>query len=70
MYGGISEPGMGTYPPRVQRDRGVPPRGNSRRARRAPSLAKGGRGGRLDQWDWVSENAGIKVMCLLYTIIF
>ena len=43
MYGGVSEPGMGTYPPRVRRDRGVPPRGNSRRASRAPSLAKGGR---------------------------
>ena len=57
---------MGTYPPRVQRDRGVPPRGNSRRARLDPSLAKGERGGRLGQWDWGSENAGMKVICLLY----
>ena len=45
MYGGIFDTGMGTYPLRVRRDRGVPPRGNSRRARRAPSLAKGWRGG-------------------------
>jgi len=44
MYGGISEPGMGTYPPRVRRDRGVSPRGNSRRARLAPWLVEGGRG--------------------------
>ena len=66
MYGGISEPGMGTYPPRVRRDRGVCPRGNSRRARLAPLLAKGGRGGALGEWDWGSENAGMKVICLLY----
>ena len=45
MYGGIAEPGMGAYPPRVRRDCGVSPRGNSRRARLAPSLAKGERGG-------------------------
>ena len=45
MYVGLSEPGMGTYPPRVRRERGIPPRGNSRRARLAPSLAKAGRGG-------------------------
>ena len=43
MYGGIFEPEMGTYPPRVRRDSGVPPRGNSRRVRLTPSLAKGGR---------------------------
>ena len=67
IHEGISEPGMGIYP-RARRDRGVPPRGNSRRARRAPSLAKGGRGGRLDRWDWGSENAGMKVICLLYDI--
>ena len=36
MYGGISQPGMATYPPWVRRDRGVSPRGNSRRARLAP----------------------------------
>ena len=36
MYGEIVEPWMGTYPPRVRRDRGVSPRGNSRRARLAP----------------------------------
>ena len=45
MYGGISEPGMGTYPAWVRRDRGVSPRGKSRRARLAPSIAKGVRGG-------------------------
>ena len=28
----ISDPGMGTYPPRVRRDLGVGPRGNSLRA--------------------------------------
>ena len=31
-YGRISGPVMGTYPPRVRRDLGVGPRGNSRRA--------------------------------------
>ena len=56
---------MGTSPPRVRRDRGVPPRGTSRRARRAPSATKGGAGGRLGQLDLGSENAGIKVICLL-----
>ena len=65
MYGRVSEPRMGKYPPRVRRDRGVARRGNSRRARLAPSLAKAGRGGRLGQWDWGSENAGMKVICLL-----
>ena len=45
MYGGIPKPGMGTYPPRVRRDRGVSPTGNSRRARLSPLLAKSGRGG-------------------------
>ena len=44
MHGGISEPGMGTYPPRMRRDRGVSSRGNSRHALLAPSLAEGGRG--------------------------
>ena len=38
---------------------GVPPRGNYRRAHRAPSLAKGKRGVR-GQWDWGSENAEMK----------
>ena len=36
LYGVIAEPGTGTYPPFVRRDRGVSPRGNSRRARLAP----------------------------------
>ena len=45
MYGGIAEPGMGIYPPRVRQDRGVSPRGNSRRARLAPLLAESGRRG-------------------------
>ena len=45
MYGGISEPEMGGYLPRVRRDRGISPRGNSRRARLASSLAKDGGGG-------------------------
>ena len=36
---------MGNYPLWVRRDRGVSPRGNSRRARLDPSLSKGGRGG-------------------------
>ena len=40
MYGEVSEPGMGTCPPRVRRDREVPPRGNSRRAPPATALAK------------------------------
>ena len=31
-YGGVSEPGMGIYLPRVRRDLGVDLRGNSRRA--------------------------------------
>ena len=35
-YGRISEPGMGTYPPRVRRDRGVSPRGNPRLEPLAP----------------------------------
>ena len=39
------------------------------RARHASSLAKGGRGGmHLGQRDWGSENAGMKVICLLYYI--
>ena len=63
MYGGISEPGMGTYPPRVRRDREVPPSSNSRRARRVPSFVKTERVGRLCQEDWGSENAGMKVIC-------
>ena len=66
MYGEISEPGMRTYPPRMRRDRGVFPRGNSCRARLSQSLAKGGRGGALCQWDWGSENPGTKLICLLY----
>ena len=41
MYGGISETGMGPYRPRVWRDCGVPPRRNSRRARRDLPLAEG-----------------------------
>ena len=45
MFGGISEPGMGTYLPRVQQYREVPPRGKSRRVRHAPSLAKDRRRG-------------------------
>ena len=36
MNGGIAEPGMGTCPPRVRRDRGVSPRGKSRRPCRVP----------------------------------
>ena len=36
MYGEIAEQGMGTYPPRVRRDRGFSPRRNSHRARLAP----------------------------------
>ena len=32
MYVRICDPGMGTYPPRMQRDLGVGPRGNFRRA--------------------------------------
>ena len=32
IYGRISDPGMGNYPPRVRRDLGVGPRGNSRSA--------------------------------------
>ena len=35
IYERISEPGMGTNPPRVRREWGVRPRGNSRRARLA-----------------------------------
>ena len=49
IYGVISEPGMGIYPPRVRRDRGVSPRGNSRRARLALTVATGGRGEALGQ---------------------
>ena len=45
MYAGISEPGMRTYLLRVRRDRGVPPRGNSRPAHSALFLAEGGAGG-------------------------
>ena len=45
MYEGISETGMGNYPPRVRRDRGVSPRGNSRCAHLTPRMAEAGRGG-------------------------
>ena len=65
MYGGNAEPGIGAYPPRVRRGRGVSAGGNSRRARLAPSLAEGGR---LGQWYWGSESAKMKVICLLYYI--
>ena len=64
MYEGISEPGMRTYLPRVRLNRGVPPRGNSRRVRLAPSLAECGQRGGLGQWDWGSEKAGMIVVCL------
>ena len=40
---GMSEPGIRTCPPRVRRDRGVSPRGNSRRTSLTPSLAEGRR---------------------------
>ena len=63
IHGGISEPGMGTYPTRVRRDRGVPPSGNSSHA---PSLAKGERRGRRGQWGL--EPTGMKVICILYCI--
>ena len=65
MFGGICKPGMGPYSPWVRRGRWVSPRGNYRRTRLAPSLAKGGQGERLGQWEWGSENAGMKVICLL-----
>ena len=67
MYGGISEPGMGTCPPRVRRDRGVSPRGNSRRS--PPYWPRAGGWGALGQCDWGPENAGMKVICLLYYIL-
>ena len=67
MYGGISEPGMVIYLPRVRRDRGVPPRGISRRASSSPWLTEGGRGNPLGQWDWGSESVGMKIICLLYS---
>ena len=60
--GEISQPGMGIYRPRVRRDWGVPSRGNSRRARRGPSLAEGGRRRALDQWPSGSENQ----VCIYY----
>ena len=66
MYGRISDSGVRPYPPRVRRDLDVPPRGNSRRAPRARLSTEGGRGGPLDQWDWDSKNAGMKVICPLY----
>ena len=47
----------------VRRDWGVSPRGNSGRARLALGLAEGGS---LGQWDWGSENAGMKAIFLLY----
>ena len=68
MYGEIAEPGMGTYPPRARRNRGVSPRGNSRRARLASDWSRVGGGRALGQLDWDSENAGMKVICLLYCI--
>ena len=52
---GFSEPRTGTYPPRVRRSRWISPRRNSRRADLAPSLAKGGRRGRLGQWEMGSK---------------
>ena len=58
----MSEPEMGPYPPRVRWDWAVAPTGNSLRAPGAPLLAEGGRG--VDQWDWGSENAGMKSICL------
>ena len=65
MFGGISKPGMGAYFLCVRRDRWVPPSGNYRLARLASSLAKEARGERLGQWEWGSENAGMKIICLL-----
>ena len=71
MRRGIYEPGMmRTYPPRARRDRGVSPTGNSRRARRAPSLPKDsrrGKGSANEIGDRGSENAGMKVISLLCT---
>ena len=65
MYGRSADPGMESYPPRVRRDLEVPAKGNSLHAPDAPPLAEGGRGG-LDQWDWASENAVLKVVsCVL-----
>ena len=31
-----------------------------------PDWPRAGGGGALGQWDWGSENAGMKVICLLY----
>ena len=46
----------------VRRDWGVPPRGNSRRARVAPDWPTGCEGGSLGQSDRGSENAGMKAV--------
>ena len=50
MHGRISDPGMGTYPPLVQRDLGIGPRGSSRRAlapcHMSPSQSE------ITQWGW------------------
>ena len=54
---------IGSYPPRMWRDWGVAPRGNSRGAPGVPHWprAAGEGGGRLGQWNWGSENAAFKV---------
>ena len=44
MYGGIYEPGMGIYPPRVRRDRGFP-RGATLAARPSSPIGRGRPGG-------------------------
>ena len=45
------------------------PRGATPAARASPPhWPMAGGGGRLGQWDWDSENAGMKVICLLYFI--
>ena len=45
------------------------PRGSAFTARASPrDWPRAGGGERLGQWDWAPENAGMKVICLLYCV--
>ena len=45
------------------------PRGETPAARASPpDWSRRGEGGSFGQWGWVSENAGMKAICLMYYI--
>ena len=63
----MSDPGMGPNPSRVRRDwEGGCPEGQLPSRAPHPLIGRRRVGGNLGQWDWGSENAGMKAICLLY----